>query len=131
MKILNNKSLQTFLAIGPMISIIITLLGYFIFAFGTVIYAIVEEPESDPSLFFTGGMLFFFVLMILSFILSLANIVFFVLHAAKNPNLEKENMRLIWILVIVFVMVFGLGSMIYWFAEIKTKNPKPIIPNQF
>lgn len=129
MKLLNNKSLQTFLAIGPVISIIITLVGYFIFAFGTVIYEIVEEPESDPSLFLTVGMLFFFVLMILSFILSLANIVFFILHAIKNPNLERDNIRLIWILVIVFIMVFGLGSMIYWFSEIKSKNPRPVILN--
>ena len=65
MNFLNKKYLQTFLAIGPFIAFFITIIGYFAFAFGTVIYA-VSEPESDPSTFLTGGMVLFFILLILN-----------------------------------------------------------------
>jgi len=58
-------------------------------------------------------------------IVSLFSFIYFIIHVIKNPNLEQNNMRLIWILIIV--LVGGIGNLIYWIAEIESKKPRPII----
>ncbi len=125
---LNNSKLQAFLAIAPMVLFAVLFIGYFAFIF-TMVFQ-VENMENEPPPFgFFAGFGVFFVLIMLTVLLSLFSLVFFILHAAKNPNLENNNsnMRLVWILIMVFVG--GIGQLIYWIAEIKSKNPRPVIPN--
>ena len=85
------------------------------------------ENQAEPPMEIFLGMGVFFILFFLAMILSLFSLIYFVLHAAKNPNLAEGNMRLIWILIIV--LISGIGNIVYWFVEIKSKNPKPIIPD--
>lgn len=126
MQLLNNKSLQTFLAIGPLILFILCFVSYFVFFFSIFINVDQFENSEKPPMEIFMGMGVFFVLFFLAMILSLLSLIFFVLHAAKNPLLEEGNMRIVWILIII--LLSGIGNIVYWFVEIKNKNPKPIIP---
>jgi hypothetical protein len=51
---------------------------------------------------------------------SLGSLVFYIVHAANNPNLRENNMLLIWILLFVFAN--GIGQLIYWIVEIINKR---------
>ncbi len=122
---LNNRTLQGFLAIAPLVSLILIFVVYFAALFS--IFANIETLENSsntPTGLLTGmGMVF--VVLFLTIIISLVSFIYFIVHVAKNPNLEQNNMRIVWILIIV--LVGGLGNLIYWIAEIQTKKPKPII----
>ena len=126
---LNNKSLQAFLAIAPPISFFICIIGYFIFFFS--IFTQIEHIENNPQTEFPtamfGGFAFFFVMILLMSFLSLFSLIYFIIHAAKNPNLKDNNSLVVWILILVLVSM--IGSFIYWLVEIRLKNPKPVIPN--
>ena len=130
---LNNSKLQAFLAIAPMVLFGLMIIGYFVFFF-TMITQVENFDDNainhnEPAFAFFAGFGIFFVLIMLTVLLSLCSLIYFILHAAKNPNLEANNgnMRLVWILIMVFVS--GIGQLIYWIAEIKTKKPRPVIPN--
>ncbi len=123
---LNNRVLQGFLAITPLVSLILIFVGYFVFLFSIITNA--SQLDSNPDDFPTellGGLAVIFIFIFLSVVLSLLSLIYFVIHAVKNPNLDQNNMRLIWILIIV--LVGGIGNLIYWIAEIQSKNTKPII----
>lgn len=127
MKLLNNKSLQTFLAIGPFILFMISMICYFAFFISMFMNMENIENQTEPPLQIFLGMGVFFILFFVAMFLSLFSLIYFVLHAAKNPNLEEGSMRIVWVLIIIFMS--GIGNIIYWFVEIKNKNPKPIISN--
>ncbi len=123
---LNNRTLQGFLAIAPLVSLILIFVGYFVFLFSIISNA--SQLESNPDDFPTelfGGLAFIFIFIFLSVILSLLSLIYFIVHVTKNPNLEQNNMRVVWILIIV--LVSGIGNLIYWLAEIQSKKPRPII----
>lgn len=122
---LNNRTLQGFLAIAPMALFVLIFVVYFatFFSMFTNIETL-ENSNNIPTGFLTGiGVVF--VILFLTLIISLLSFIYFIVHVAKNPNLEQNNMRVVWILIIV--LVGGLGNLIYWLAEIQTKKPKPII----
>lgn len=130
---LNNRTLQSFLALAPGISMILFMFGYFFFIISFVgnIQEIsssehLDEPPEDLiyGLNYYIGIIFFIVFLLI--ILSILAWIFYIIHIAKNPNLEENNQRVIWILVVVFGG--GMGIFVYWLAEIVTKNPKPVIP---
>lgn len=122
---LNNRMLQGFLAIAPIALLILIFASYFaaIFSLFSGIDAI-EETNQPPMKFLTGlGVVF--LLLFVMVIVSLFSFIYFIIHVVKNPNLEQNNMRLIWILIIL--LVGGIGNLIYWIAEIESKKPRPII----
>lgn len=127
MKILNNKSIQTFLAIGPIVLFMLCLISYFVFFFS--MFANIEQMQetNEPPVAFFGGMVVFIVAFFLAMAISFLSMIYFIIHAAKNPLLEEGSMRVVWILILV--LVGGLGNFIYWLVEIRMKNPKPVIPN--
>lgn len=127
MKLLNNKSLQAFLALTPMILFILSIICYFAFFLSMFMNMEQMEKSNEPPMEIFIGMGAFFVLFFVAMFLSLFSLIYFVLHAAKNPNLQEGNMRIVWILIIIFIS--GIGNIVYWFAEIKSKNPRPIIPD--
>lgn len=131
---LNNKSLQAFLAIGPLVIFGLLFISYFAFFIATFAQASTfEEIDTAGNMVPPTGLVvgfgIFFVLIMVAVFLSLFSLVYFIIHAVKNPNLEGENsnMRIVWILIMAFIG--GIGQLIYWIVEIKSKNPRPIIPN--
>ena len=126
---LNKNSLQTFLAIAPVIMFVLLFAGYFVFIFSFLfqIETLENSGQDAPPMAFFAGFGVFFVLIMLTVLLSLFSLIYYIIHAAKNPNLEENNMRIVWILILLFIS--GIGQLIYWYVEIKTKNPRPVIPD--
>lgn len=124
---LNNKSLQTFLAIGPIVLFILCFVSYFVFFFSMFMNIKEMEETNEPPMAFFGGMIVFVIGFLLAMIISFLSMIYFIIHAAKNPLLEEGNMRVVWILILV--LVSGIGNFIYWLVEIRMKNPKPFISN--
>ena len=123
---IHNKFWQAFFALSPIIIFIIIMLGYFAFLFSVLsnIPELERTHDGPPELIFSwlGG---FFIVLFLVIILSLASLIFYIVHAVQNPNLKKNNLLLLWILLFVFVS--GLGQLIYWIVEIVAKRNDPAI----
>jgi len=117
----NNKFLQRFVALSPLIFVFLMILSY-IFFMGITLVGASHPPKSE---FFYIGLGVFVITVILASIVSIFSLVFYVIHALKNPNLEQNNSKIPWILVIV--LVNGLGTLIYWIAEVEFKKPRPIV----
>lgn len=123
---IHNKFWQAFFALSPIIIFFIIMLGYFAFLFSVLsnIPELERSHDGPPELLFSwlGG---FFIVLFLVIILSLASLIFYIVHAVQNPNLKKNNLLLLWILLFVFVS--GLGQLIYWIVEIVAKRNDPAI----
>ena len=55
-------------------------------------------------------------MILLLVLVSLGSLVFYIVHAVKNPNLQHNNLLLVWILLFIFAN--GIGQVIYWVVEI-------------
>ena len=60
------------------------------------------------------------IVIFLVVLLSIASLVFYIVHAVQNPNLKQGHTLLLWILLFIFVS--GLGELIYWIVEIVAKR---------
>jgi len=118
---LNNKFLQRFLALSPLIFLFFVIIGAFFFM-GISLAGASYPPK---PYFFDIGLGVFIITVILYCLISTFSLVFYVIHILKNPNLEQNNNRTIWILVLI--LINGIGNIIYWIAEIEFKKPRPII----
>lgn len=132
---LNSSKLQAFLAIGPIALLFLVILGYMVFVFGMIGLNIQDEITIDGStpdfpIGFAIGMGIFVFLFFATMVVCFFSWIYFLIHAIKNPNFEKpenQNMRVVWILIIVLISI--IGPMIYWIAEIQSKQPRPYIPS--
>ncbi|WP_299161461.1 hypothetical protein [uncultured Eudoraea sp.] len=118
---IHNKYWQAFFALSPIIILFIMMLGYFVFLF-SVLSNIpeLEQARNEPPELFVQWIGSFFIVIFLVILLSVASLVFFIVHAVQNPNLKQGNMLLLWILL--FIFVGGLGELIYWLVEIVSKR---------
>lgn len=120
---LKSKFWQAFFALSPLICLLLLLIGYAILLIS--IFSHLPELEltgGDPPMSFFGGVGVFVVLVFLMVMVSLASLVFYIVHAANNPNLKENNLLLIWILLFIFAS--GIAQLIYWIIEILNK-PEP------
>ncbi len=122
---LNNRALQGFLAMAPLALLIFIFIAYFAAIFSLLSTIDNLEDSNQVPVKFLTGLGVAFVLLFVMVILSLFSFIYFIIHVVKNPNLEHNNMRLIWIIIIV--LVGGIGNLIYWIAEIESKKPRPLI----
>jgi Phospholipase_D-nuclease N-terminal len=77
-----------------------------------------EEPDPIHVL---STMAPFFILIILSALLHIGLLIFFIIHAINNKQVKSEE-RIIWVLVFIFVS--SIGFPIYWAIRI-WPEPKP------
>ena len=117
---LNNKFWQGFFALAPIIGFFLIFAGYAVFLLS--IFGNIDELErSDgPPMALFGGLGFFFLMIFLVIVISLGSLVFYIVHATKNPNLKENNLLLVWILLFIFAN--GIGQLIYWIVEILSKK---------
>ena len=115
---LKSKFWQAFFALAPFVSLILIFVGYavFLMAILTTIPQGGDNPE-PVSVFGGVGVLVFTFGPI--FLISMASLVYYIVHAAYNPNLRENNLLILWILLFIFTS--GLGQFIYWIVEIVNK----------
>jgi len=125
---LQNKFWQGFFAIAPIAMLFLGLIAYFIFLF-SILSHIDDFSNHDGNVsagFILGNISVFVIFILLAVALSLGSLVFYIVHAANNPNLRENNMLLIWILLFIFAN--GIGQLIYWIIEIINKRERqPLI----
>jgi hypothetical protein len=117
---LKSKFWQAFFALSPLVCLLLLLIGYAIMLFS--IFSNLPQMEhmrGGPPMALFGGLGVFLVLVFLMVLVSLASLVFYIVHAANNPNLKENNLLLIWILLFIFAS--GIAQLIYWIIEILNK----------
>lgn len=121
---LNNKFWQAFFALAPIIGFFLIFIGYAVFLMS--IFGNVEEMDrgGGPPWPFFKGLGFFFFMIFLVVVISVGSLIFYIIHATKNPNLKHDNLLLVWILLFIFAS--GIGQMIYWIVEILAKKDPPV-----
>lgn len=118
---LHSKFWQGFFALSPMLCLFLAIAGYLIFIMAMVTqnHGWMEQSGDAPMAFF-GGLGIFLILIFITVVLSLGSLVFYIVHAAQNPNLRENNLLIVWILLFVFAS--GIGQLIYWIIEILNKK---------
>ena len=118
---LHSKFWQGFFALAPMLCLFLAVMGYLIFIFSMVSGGHMAHVDSgQPPMAFFGGLGIFLVMILIVLLLSLGSLIFYIVHAAQNPNLKENNLLVVWILLFVFAN--GLGQLIYWIIEILNKK---------
>jgi hypothetical protein len=118
---LQNKFWQGFFAVAPIAMFMLGMIAYFIFLF--CIFYNMEELEHANELshsYIMGNVAAFIIFILVAVLISISSLVYYIVHAAYNPNLRENNMLLIWILLFVFAN--GIGQLIYWIVEIINKR---------
>ncbi len=117
---IQSKFWQAFFALAPFIGLVLIVGGYAVFLF--TLFSNLEEFErlERPPMAFFGGLGFFIFMVFLVVLLSIGSLIFYIVHAVQNPNLQQNNLLLVWILLFIFAS--GIGQLIYWIVEILAKN---------
>ena len=116
---LKSKFWQAFFALAPFVSLILIFIAYAIFLIAILMTIPQGGDKPDPVALFGGVGVLVFTFFII-FLISLASLVFYIVHAAYNPNLRQNNLLILWILLFLFTS--GLGQFIYWIVEIVNKQ---------
>ena len=124
---LHNKFWQGFFALAPIAGLVLLFAGYAVFMF--TLFGNIEQFEGQdaPPATFFGGLGVFIAMVLLMVLVSLGSLVFYIVHAVKNPNLQHNNLLLVWILLFIFAN--GIGQVIYWVVEILGNRKAAPHPN--
>ncbi len=119
---LKSKFWQGFFAIGPIAMLFLGMIAYFLFLFFILknVDALDHASENYSASLILGNVGAFLLFILVVILVSFGSLVFYIVHAANNPNLRENNMLLIWILLFVFAN--GIGQLIYWIIEIINKR---------
>lgn len=114
---LNSKFWQAFFALAPLFSFVLIFIGYGVFLY-SILSKVAHHGEPDVAVIL-GNVGFIFAMVFLIVLISLGSMIFYIVHAANNPNLRENNLLLVWILLFIFAS--GIGQLIYWIVEILGK----------
>ncbi len=118
---LTSKFWQAFFALAPIIVFFGFFIVYFLFIFSII--SNIEDFEGNGNIsasLILGNVVWFFAFIILTILISLGSLIFYIVHAVQNPNLKENNLLVVWVLL--FVFVGGIGQLIYWLVEIVGKR---------
>ncbi|MGB5377117.1 hypothetical protein [Muriicola sp.] len=119
---LQSKFWQGFFAIGPIAMLFLGMIAYFVFLI--LIFNNLDALDNDSGNYsaslILGNVGAFILFILVAICVSLGSLVFYIVHAANNPNLRENNMLLVWILLFIFAN--GIGQLIYWIIEIINKR---------
>jgi hypothetical protein len=117
---IQSRFWQGFFALAPLIGVVFFVTAYLIFIFSIRENLDSFEGNGGPPQSFIGSLGLIFGVVLLWILVSFGSLVFYIIHAAKNPNLSANNLLLVWILVFIFAN--GIGQLIYWIIEILNKK---------
>lgn len=119
---LHNKFWQAFFALAPIIIGIFSIIIYILFVINLVTdIQEVEAMGQDPTpQMILGNIAWFMGFIIFLILIGLGSLIFYIVHAVQNPNLQGNNMLIVWVLL--FFFFGGISQLIYWIVEIVGKR---------
>lgn len=117
---IQNKFWQGFFALTPLLGAVIIVSAYLFFLFSVLGNLDTFKASDNLPSSFLGSLGLILGVILLWMLVSLGSLIFYIIHAAKNPNLSTNNLLLVWILVFIFAN--GIGQLIYWILEILNKK---------
>jgi len=121
----NNKTWMGFLALAPFFAIAGLVMYYFVFILNIVSNA--EQLENMPddqaiqTVFTSIGPIILLALAVAA--LSFIALVFYIIHAVRNPRLQGGSGQIAWIIAIVIAS--QLAIVVYWIVEILGQKDEP------
>ena len=117
---IQNKFWQGFFALAPLLGAVIIVSAYLFFLFSVLGNLHTFKASDNLPSSFLGSLGLILGVILLWMLVSFGSLIFYIIHAAKNPNLSTNNLLLVWILVFIFTN--GIGQLIYWILEILNKK---------
>lgn len=117
---IQNKFWQGFFALTPLLGAVIIVSAYLFFLFSVLGNLDTFKASDNLPSSFLGSLGLILGVILLWMLVSFGSLIFYIIHAAKNPNLSTNNLLLVWILVFIFAN--GIGQLIYWILEILNKK---------
>ncbi|HZH69509.1 MAG TPA: PLDc N-terminal domain-containing protein [Flavobacteriaceae bacterium] len=114
-----SQSKKIFLGILTFLPLVLLLVYFFIFSkfFFAMVGSAADNPfhQDEMPVMFFANFFWMFVLIGLSALISLGIMIYYIIHANKNPRLDS-NQKIMWTLILIFVN--SIGSIVYYFMEI-------------
>jgi hypothetical protein len=125
-----NKILLGILAffpIGYMLFFVASIAIFMLGMFATITAAATSSSAGPPTAFpFMGPFFALFGLHFLAMLVTLAQLVIFILLLVRNPLL-RENERLLWLLAIL--LAGPIGAPLYWYMHVWKAPDVPLMPS--
>jgi len=99
---------------SPIIFGFLYLLSFIGLFFGTMFLKTGVDDTTMPIYFMSSFALIFILAGIVT-IITLALMIYYIIHASQNPKLDSND-RLLWIIVMIFS--HNIGYIIYWYLKI-------------
>ena len=122
---LQNKFWQGFFALAPIIMVFFLIAAYFVFLI--FMFNDIEQlgdPDDVSASVVLGNLSIFLVFVFVMILVSFGSLIYYIVHAVRNPNLKQNNLLLVWILLFFFAN--GLGQLIYWLVEVIPKRERSV-----
>ncbi len=122
----NNKGWMGFLALGPFLAGIGIAITYFFFIFTLIGDAeqLDNMPEEETVQYVFGSLAPLIILIVVTVALSFLALIFYIIHAVRNPRLQGNSAQIAWI--IAFIFTSHLGILVYWIVEIIGRKDEPL-----
>jgi hypothetical protein len=117
---IHSKFWQAFFALAPIIIFVLAFFGYMVFLFSILGNLQELENAEGPPMELLASIGTFVIAILFAVMISLGSLIFYIVHAVQNPNLQENNLLLVWILLFIFAS--GIGQLIYWIIEIVNKR---------
>ena len=124
-----NKILLGVLAFFPIGYMLFFIASIFIFVFGMFATATAAAASSSAApaipIAFMGSFFALFGLHVLAMLVTLAQLVVFILLLVRNPLL-RDNERILWLLAVL--LAGPIGAPLYWYMHVWKAPEAPVIP---
>lgn len=108
-----NKSKKIFIGFLSFLPLLVTI-GFFIYFLSfisTIPFQDLNQNNEEPPAWLLTHIFSFVAMAILLAFVHLGLLIYFIIHAINNPRVKNDE-RIIWILVFIFVSTVGFP--IYW-----------------
>jgi hypothetical protein len=122
---IHSKFWQAFFALAPIIIFVLAFFGYMVFLFSILGNLRELENAEGPPMELLASIGTFIIAILFAIMVSLGSLIFYIVHAVKNPNLQENNLLLVWILLFIFAS--GIGQLLYWIIEIVGKRKQNLV----
>lgn len=105
----------------PFVLFIVYLVLFFTFFIGNIHHLEQTQHNDEFPVALIQSIVLVFIPIFIASILSLAIMIYYIVHANNNPN-NDSGKKIMWIVILIFVS--SIGCVVYYFVEILPSNNK-------